>query len=417
MNAVEANIDGLVGPTHNYAGLAFGNIASEKHALTISNPKQAALQGLQKMKFLHDLGIPQMVMPPQPRPHAKIIRQLGYKDIKHVPKELLNQIYSASSMWVANAATISPSADTADGKVHITPANLVSKFHRGIEASTTAYYLKQIFKGTHFVHHDPLPSYMQFGDEGAANHMRLSKAHGDKGTEIFVYGSAATKKYPPRQSLQASQAIAYLHRLNPKSTVFLQQNPEAVDAGVFHNDVIAMSNEELFIYHELAYESVPQQLRRKYKTIVISEKELLLKDVVSTYFFNSQLVTLPEGGQIIIAPKECEKHAKARKCFEGLISKGIVKKVYYLDVHESMKNGGGPACLRLRVVLTEKERKAIHPKVWLNDALYNALCRWIKKYYRDRMLADDLRDPLLAEESFAALAELSRLIGISMEAS
>jgi len=413
VKTVEANIDGLVGPTHNYTGLSFGNVASEKHAFTVANPKMAALQGLQKMKFLHDLGIPQMVMPPQPRPDFSVMRQLGFKAAADMPKEILYPLYSASSMWAANAATVSPSADTKDGKVHITPANLTSKFHRSIEAGVTADYLRQIFHGPHFAHHAPLPSHAKFSDEGAANHMRLCGAHTAKGTEIFVYG-ADTKRYPARQSLGASEAIARLHKLGAKNVIFLKQHPDAVDAGVFHNDVIAMSNENLCIVHEKAYENPGSLQAAPFRYIAISEKELPLPDAVSTYFFNSQLVTLPTGGMAVIAPKECEEHAQAKACFDRLMAEGVIATVHYLDVRESMKNGGGPACLRLRVALTEEERAGVHPHIWLNDVLYSSLCRWIEIHYRDRITPDDLRDPLLAEESARALMELSGLLKIKI---
>jgi len=415
LTALEVNIDALVGPTHNYAGLSFGNVASQKHALTVSNPKQAALQGLRKMKFLHDLGIPQIVMPPHPRPAMGVLKQLGFSNIKNVPQTLLYQGYSASAMWAANAATISPSADTKDGKVHITPANLVSKFHRSLEALTTAHYLKQMFPGPHFVHHDPLPAHLTFADEGAANHMRLSKHHANKGTEIFVYGGA-TKKYPARQSMQACEAIARLHGLDLKRAVFLEQHPDAIDAGVFHNDVIAMSNERLLIYHEKAFKRLDRRLQDHFTLIKITERQLTLRAAVATYFFNSQLVTLPDGKMAVIAPKECEEHARARSCFEFLMAEGHVNTVYYLDVRESMKNGGGPACLRLRMVLTETERQAVHSCIWLDEELYDVLYRWIEKNYRDRMTPSDLYDPLLVRESYQALAALAEITKMNLGA-
>ena len=411
MKAVEVNIDGLVGLTHNYAGLSFGNVASQKYAQTQSNPKKAVLQGLRKMKFLHDLGIPQLVMPPQPRPDMAILRQLGFGAIEQTSLDILSQVYSASSMWVANAATISPSSDTKDSKVHITPANLVSKFHRAIEAPCTASYLKQMFPGEHFVHHDPLPQHLHYADEGAANHMRLCKSHDKKGVEIFVYGGIS-KKYPARQAKAASEAIARLHMLDSKRTVFLEQNSEAVDAGVFHNDVIAMSNQQLFIYHEKAYSGAVSSLKKEYTLVKISEKELPLKEAVSTYFFNSQLVTTPGGKTIVLAPHECQENRKAKACFDKLIKQGHIDAAFYLDVRESMKNGGGPACLRLRIVLNEKERAAVAPDLWLNDELYHALCQWIETHYRDRIVPEDLYDPLLAEESERALGELFKLIKI-----
>lgn len=412
MSAIEVNLDGLVGPTHNYAGLSHGNVASEKFAKSVSNPKEAALQGLRKMKFVHDLGLPQIVMPPQRRPALAVLKQLGYNSLADVPTLLLNQLFSASCMWTANAATVSPSADSADGKVHFTPANLVSNFHRSMEVDTTASYLKQIFKGDRFVHHAPLPKQNNYADEGAANHMRLCNAYGEKGTQIFVYGGAA-KKYPARQTEASVHALARLHKLDATRVVVLEQSAEAIDAGVFHNDVIAMSNGPLFIYHEKAYTQVDEKAVG-YTPIRITEKELPIADAVSTYFFNSQLITLPDGKMVVVAPAECEENINSRACFSKIVENGHIHKVHYLDVRESMKNGGGPACLRLRVVLNAQEREQVHTGVWLNDTLYASLCKWIETHYRDRISPDDLRDPTLADEAGKAMDALSKLLAMDL---
>ncbi|TWY25023.1 N-succinylarginine dihydrolase, partial [Serratia marcescens] len=131
MSGYEVNFDGLVGPTHHYAGLSFGNEASTQHQNSVSNPKLAAKQGLLKMKALADLGFQQGVLPPQERPHLPMLRRLGFSGsdeavlaqaMRQSPR-LLSALSSASCMWTANAATVSPSADSADGKVHFTAAN------------------------------------------------------------------------------------------------------------------------------------------------------------------------------------------------------------------------------------------------------------------------------------------------------
>jgi len=182
MKAFEVNFDGLVGPTHNYSGLSYGTVASIGNQAAESNPLEAVLQGLQKMKTLSDMGLKQALLPPQERPDIATLRRLGFSGSEKEVLEnagksssaVLSAISSASCMWTANAATVSPSADTSDGKVHFTPANLISKFHRSIEPPTTSAGLRAIFKDPrYFVHHDPLPASPQFGDEGAANHTRL----------------------------------------------------------------------------------------------------------------------------------------------------------------------------------------------------------------------------------------------------
>ena len=427
--ANEWQFDGLVGPTHNYAGLAFGNLAAAINAGAESNPRQAALQGLQKMKFVRDLGVPQALFPPHLRPIIPVLKQVGFgggikkilEDSARQAPPLLAAAYSSAFMWTANAATVTPSADSADGKVHFTPANLISHFHRSLEASFTAKSLRRIFKdGNHFAVHDPLPSATPFSDEGAANHMLATAIHGQAGLHVFVYGiggkeSLAPRKYPARQQAAAFEAIARSHKIPAEQTLFVQQSPQAIDAGCFHNDVIAMNTTSLMLAHETAFtdrEAVrAAMLERGFDYIEITEDQLSLAEAVQTYFFNSQLLELNDGRFVIVAPGECEQHAKAAALLDSLSSgNGPISAVHYRDVRESMRNGGGPACLRLRVVLTEKEAAAIHPGVVLTDALFDRLTAWVKKHYRDRLSFADFADPLLVGELEDCYAELSGIL-------
>jgi len=440
MAACEVNFDGLVGPTHHYAGLSWGNIASTTHRLDVSNPLAALLQGLEKMKLLMDLGLKQAVLPPQERPDFGTLRRLGFRGdpaaILHEAAQesqvLLAACYSASSMWAANAATMSPSADTRDGRVHFTPANLVSNFHRSIEARFIGEVLKTIFRDDSvFAHHEPLPPVSQFADEGAANHTRLCGKYGHKGVEVFVYGrrafdyeSCGPTIFPPRQTLEASRAIARLHLLDPDRTVFAHQNPVAIDSGVFHNDVISVGNEDVFLYHEKAFSesgAVLEEIRRKFYQccgselvlIEVSEDSIPLSDAVRSYFFNSQLVTLPDGKMCLVAPAECMEDPRTSSALEAMVSgPNPISLVKFIDVRQSMQNGGGPACLRLRVVLTDDELNRVHPGVFLTDQLYQRLKSWGHKHYRDRLHPEDLSDPSLAEEGRVALDELAQLLGL-----
>lgn len=437
--AFEVNFDGIVGPTHNYAGLSYGNVASQKHGLSVSHPKEAALQGLAKMKFLHDLGVRQAVLPPPPRPDVATLRRLGFigsdaevlNQAHRQSPRLLAAVYSASAMWAANAAMVSPSADCQDGRVHFTPANLITQFHRSIEPPMTAAMLRAIFpEGEAFAHHDPLPAADAFADEGAANHMRLCASHGEAGLEIFVYGRSAFSgthspaRFPARQTLEACQAIARRHQLPPERTIFIQQNPEAVDAGVFHNDVVAVSNENVLLFHAAAYENssaVAEEIRRKFAAIngpepfiiTAEAKELSLAEAVESYVFNSQLVTLADGAMVLIAPMECRENSRVQAFLQRVLeSNNPINAVHYLDVRQSMKNGGGPACLRLRVVMTEDQLQLVRPRIMLNDNLYAKLVDWVKRYYRQTLRTDDLIDPLLAVESRNAHAALLPLINL-----
>ncbi len=433
---MEANFDGLVGPTHNYAGLAFGNVASAANRGSVANPRAAALQGLRKMKFLADLGIPQAVLPPQPRPRLDVLRSLGFtgKDAAIIEAahraapHLLAQVYSASGMWVANAATVSPSADTADGRVHFTPANLLTSLHRSIEAEQTRNILAQIFANpVYFAVHAPLPAHQDYADEGAANMLRLTPEHGAEGLEVLVYGrdalapNLAPQRYPARHTRQACEAVFRGHGV--RRTLNLRQHPAAIDAGVFHNDVIGVANESILLTHALAFAEGGQAFRQLrelggdwLKLIVIGEDEVPLADAVKSYLFNTQIVTLPEGGMMILAPGECEETESARQALERIRAANTnpIQSVQFIDLRESMRNGGGPACLRLRVVLTEAEREATHPGIWLTEARYAALTNWVEKHYRDRLSPTDLGDPALAVEVMNALTALEPILDLQI---
>lgn len=434
MKHFEANFDGLVGPTHNYAGLSFGNVASQSNAAQVSNPRDAAKQGLKKAKALADMGLVQGMLAPQERPDLHTLRRIGFggsdadvlsQAAKQAPV-LLQACASASSMWTANAATVSPSADSADGKLHFTPANLVDKLHRSIEPVTTGNILKAIFADTkHFAHHEHLPEHPTFGDEGAANHTRLCHNYGDAGVEVFVYGRSvadatrpAPKKYPARQTLEASQAVARLHQLRDSHTVYLQQNPDVIDQGVFHNDVIAVGNQNVLFYHEQAFletqaklTEIESKMNGNMHFIEVPTAKVSVLDAVKSYLFNTQIITLSDGNMAIIAPTDCQENPAVYAYLNELVTLNTpIKAVHYFDVKQSMQNGGGPACLRLRVAMNDAELKAVNPNVMMNDALFARLNQWVDKHYRDRLSAADLADPQLIIESRTALDELTQIM-------
>ncbi|HDR9250510.1 N-succinylarginine dihydrolase [Burkholderia vietnamiensis] len=438
MNAQEANFDGLVGPTHNYAGLSFGNVASLNNEKSAANPKAAAKQGLRKMKQLADLGFAQGVLPPQERPSLRLLRELGFsgKDADVIAKaakqapELLAAASSASAMWTANAATVSPSADTADGRVHFTPANLCSKLHRAIEHEATRRTLSTLFADpARFVVHDALTGTPALGDEGAANHTRFCAAYGKPGVEFFVYGRAEyrrgpePKRFPARQTFEASRAVAQRHGLDETATVYAQQDPDVIDAGVFHNDVISVGNRDTLFTHERAfvnkqavYDTLTAALDARgarLNVIEVPDAAVSVNDAVTSYLFNSQLLSRADGSQVLVVPQECRENANVAAYLDRLAAgNGPIGDVLVFDLRESMKNGGGPACLRLRVVLTDAERAAVTSNVWMNDTLFASLDAWIDTHYRDRIAPEDLADPALLDESRTALDELTQILRV-----
>lgn len=435
MKTFEVNFDGLVGPTHNHAGLSFGNRASSNHGGQTSSPKQAALQGLEKMISVSRQGLKQAVLPPHDRPHVPSLRKLGFagktdfdtiaRAAKQAPK-ILASVSSSSAMWVANAATVSPFPDTLDGKTHFTPANLNSMFHRSIEVDTTSSILKSVFRGDEYQHHSALPAGQTYSDEGAANHSRLCSSYGGQGIELFVYGVCQTdtesrpKKFPARQTRQASEAVARSHGLRAEKTIFAQQHPEAIDAGVFHNDVIAVANKNLLFCHQFAFVE-PQLLRRELDSafgdneityIEVPSNRVSLEDAVASYLFNSQLLSLPDQSSCnLIVPIECAENNAVKSYLDELESDHpAISTVQYLDLRESMNNGGGPACLRLRVVMTQKQIEETKARVFIDEALYKDLRQWIERHYRESLHINDLLDPNLLLESRMALNELSQLL-------
>jgi succinylarginine dihydrolase len=429
----EFNFDGIPGPTHNYSGLATGNVASEHNAGLVANPREAALQGLAKMRALAARGFPQAVLPPHERPFLPALRALGFAGddaavlgrVARDAPQLLAACSSAAAMWVANAATVSPSADTADDRVHFTPANLVAHFHRSLEAPTTTAVLRAIFADpARFAVHEPLPAAPQMGDEGAANHTRFATGSRVPGVEFFVYGrhglggGIAPVKYPARQTAEACAAIARRHGLAPERTVYAQQNPAAIDAGVFHNDVISVGQGSVLFCHEHAYVDQPTVLAElaarigpAFTPVVVAARDVGPADAVATYLFNSQLLARPDGRMLLVAPAECRENARVDAYLTALVaSGGPIAEVLTFDLKQSMKNGGGPACLRLRVALTEAERATVRTNVFLDDSLAASLEQWIREHYRDRLAPSDLADPLLLDESRRALDKLSQLL-------
>ncbi|EJN34955.1 MULTISPECIES: N-succinylarginine dihydrolase [unclassified Pseudomonas] len=437
MKSYEVNFDGLVGPTHNYGGLSYGNVASQSNSQQASNPREAARQGLAKMKALADMGFQQGVLAPQERPDVAALRRLGFAGsdaevIQRAAKEampLLVASCSASSMWVANAATVSPSADTADGRVHFTAANLNCKYHRSIEHPTTSRVLAAMFNDDkHFAHHPALPAVAQFGDEGAANHTRFCRRYGEAGVEFFVYGRSAfdsrypaPQKYPARQTLEASQAVARLHGLSDDGVVYAQQNPAVIDQGVFHNDVIAVGNGEVLFYHEDAFletDAVLGQLQAKlaskggrFQAVRVPRAAVTVEDAVRSYLFNSQLLSRDDGSMLLVVPEECRNNERVWTYLNQLTAQGgAVQEVKVFDLKQSMQNGGGPACLRLRVALKESELAAVNPGVIMTAPLYDTLLQWVDKHYRDRLGEADLADPQLLVECRTALDELTQIL-------
>jgi succinylarginine dihydrolase len=409
----EINFDGIVGPSHNYAGLSLGNLASAKNVGKVSHPRAAALQGLAKMRANLERGLAQGFFLPQRRPDAAWLSQLG-TSVEAASPTLRANALSASSMWAANAATVSPAPDTADGRCHLTVANLVTMPHRSHEWSETLAQLRVAFANdAHFAVHAPVPP--PFGDEGAANHMRLCAAHDTPGIEVFVYG-ATGGPFPARQHREASEAVARIHGLDPARTVFARQSDEAIAAGAFHNDVVAVANERVLFTHELAFadrDALHAELRAKLPEIEIVEvpaDAVSLADAISSYLFNAQLVTLPSGEVALVLPGEARDNPAVWRWLEAHVAgNGPIRHLFVHDLRESMANGGGPACLRLRVVA---DPATVDPRFLATAEKLDRIETLVARLWPEQIAVDDVSDPALWRACLEARAALCAELGL-----
>ncbi|QGN53703.1 N-succinylarginine dihydrolase [Novosphingobium sp. Gsoil 351] len=405
MTLTEINFDGIVGPSHNYAGLSLGNLAATANAGTLSHPRAAALQGLEKMRANRALGLEQGFLLPLPRPKASFLEALGQPD----EPALKATAWSASAMWTANAATVSPAPDTADRRCHFTAANLATMAHRSIEWPDTARQLRLAFADPrHFAHHDAIPAC--YGDEGAANHMRMAASHTAPGIEIFVYGRSGGA-FPARQHEQASRAVARLHALPVDRVLFAEQDPAAIAAGAFHNDVVAVANERVLFAHEQAFAdpaTLFAQIRERLpeaEIVIVPAAAVTLAEAVASYLFNAQLVTLPgDGGMALIVPLEAWSAPKVRIWLEAMLAgNGPIRQVIPVDVRQSMANGGGPACLRLRVVA---DPATVDPRFLLSDANAATIAAVVARHWPEQIDPTDLGNGALASDVVRARGKL-----------
>lgn len=400
MALVEINFDGIIGPSHNYAGLSPGNIASANNAGAVSQPRAAALQGIEKMRANLRLGLAQGFFMPLDRPNKAWLAGLA-TDMASADPHIRAAAFSASAMWAANAATVSPAPDTADGRCHLSAANLLTMAHRSHEWTGTLAQLKLAFADErHFTVHGPVPP--PFGDEGAANFMRLCPSHGEAGLEIFVYGKSGGP-FPARQHIEASKAVARAHRLNPERTLFIQQSEVAIAAGAFHNDVVAVANERVLFTHEQAFEepeaayAAIKERMPEAEIVIVPADRVSLADAIQSYLFNAQLVTLPDGGGMaLILPTEAQANLNVWGWLEEHVAgNGPIRRLVPVDVRQSMANGGGPACLRLRVVA---DPATVDPRFMADETKLDRMADVIAEHWPKTIAPDQLADPALVEK-------------------
>lgn len=435
---VEVNIDALVGPSHHFGGVGVGNKASQNSTRKPSHPRRAALEGLRKAQVVAELGVPQYVLPPLRRPLLGYLQRLGFTgefdeqcaQARHAEPSAYSATFSSAYMWAANAGTVAPACDCYDECTNILLANLSSSWHRWYEHSGRDIQLKRMFAGSDlnpFIH-PALPPVGPLRDEGAANHMRLCNVAGDIGLHVFVYGESEDGPRPKvniaRQTLAASRATARLLGLDPARTFFLQQHPDAIDAGVFHNDVIATSHRHLLIMHERAFINAESELQRlgeafesatgtALKIITVSEEELTLADAVKSYLFNSQLLTPAHdaNSMVMLCAGQCQVMPPVRQLIRRWLTANDIpiNDVRYVQLDESMSGGGGPACLRLRMPLPAEAIESFAPNYRLTDELLRRLIKLVDDFYPEQLKWESLSSSENLERYERAFLEFERI--------
>ena len=434
MTGVEAQLDRLVGPTHHFGGLGVGNVASLKHSGRVSNPRAAALQGLDKMALVGQLGVPQFVLPPQDRPRLGFLRALGFsgsdrdvlrRALEEAP-QALSAAMSCSATWTANAATVSAAEDSPRGRLTATIANLESSLHRAVEAAETTVDLATCLPPDAEIQ-PPLPGGYAMRDEGAANHMRLGAGLPGSAIHLFVDGDGEPepRRFIARQTRAASAAVSRLHSLAPNNTFSLKQHPDAIDRGAFHNDVVAMSHADMLIHHAGAFwqsDETLRSIRRRFESLhdcglkyaVVTEDALSLKAAVETYLFNSQIVSAGARGTppVIICPQQVREHEVARGVVESWRDRsGWFSEVRYVDLRESMAGGGGPACLRLRVPVDRDDLPRFNETMRWTPELDGRLRQCVTNRYPAAVTLSLLAEPEWVEEQRETARQIRRLLG------
>ncbi len=413
MSLQEINFDGIVGPSHNYAGLSLGNLAATRNAGATAYPRAAALQGIAKMKANMAMGLAQGFFVPLPRPNRGWLEALATDE--STDPALKAGAWSASSMWTANAATVSPAPDTADGKCHLTVANLVTMPHRSHEWPDTLSQLRLAFADSaHFTVHDPVPPC--FGDEGAANHMRFVSGHDEPGLEVFVYGRPGGR-FPARQHEQASRIVTRRHGLDPARMLFVEQAPEAIEAGAFHNDVVAVANQNVLFVHQHAFadpKGTYDAIRARCpgaQVVEVPSDRVSLEDAITSYLFNAQLLTPPSGEMTLVVPEECRDNSNVWSWLQDMLAgNGPIRHVNVVDVRQSMANGGGPACLRLRVVADPAK---VDQRFMLDDAKAERMEAVVGEFWPESIDPAQVGSEALADQIRTARAELLEILGIT----
>ncbi|WP_310474063.1 N-succinylarginine dihydrolase, partial [Sandarakinorhabdus sp.] len=202
------------------------------------------------------------------------------------------------------------------------------------------------------------------------------------------------------------------------NALFVAQSQTAIDAGAFHNDVVAVANGNVLFAHEHAFADaagLKADVARRMPdaiTIEVPDSAVSLEDSIKSYLFNSQLLTLPDGSMALVLPKEAEETPSVKAYLAALVEgNGPIRAAHFVDVRESMQNGGGPACLRLRVAA---DPATVDPRFLLDEAKAARLERLVEHWWPETIGPADMANPDLWRQVKAARAALLAELELSL---
>ena len=169
------------------------------------------------------------------------------------------------------------------------------------------------------------------------------------------------------------------------------------------------------LIHERAWENQAATLHRirarvpDLRVFQVSSRDLSLEQAVTSYLFNSQLLETSDGW-LLNAPIECADGA-ARMVVDRLERDGFVDRVRFNDLRQSMDGGGGPACLRLRLPLTEDEFRLLPETLMMTEERVEKLRSWVKKWYPSILRIEDLADAGFARRARKCSQALVEVLG------
>jgi succinylarginine dihydrolase len=134
-------------------------------------------------------------------------------------------------------------------------------------------------------------------------------------------------------------------------------------------------------------------------------------DAIRSYLFNSQLVTPPDGAMTLVAPTECRETPSVAAWIERhLASNGAIRRVNFVDVRQSMANGGGPACLRLRVACDPAE---VDTRFLVDEAKLDRLAGLVAARWPEEIVSSEIQSAALIADIERARLSLLDLLGLS----